>query len=324
MKQPTCTRSPAPFQGQATSTGAARASATPGPADVWLHSVSKVTTSGGTAEGVTTVGAADPGSPVFVIGAPRSGTTGFAKALASHPDFWAGAETKFLRELFGREIARVWEREQQRSTPTWLAQQGVSLAEFHAHIGSGVDSLMTSRSGGRRWIDHTPGNTLIADVIAQLFPTARFVYLLRDGRRVTHSLMNFLDVFPPEQRAAVAAELPLKTRDFATAVASWREMVRAGSAFVADNPDRCLEVRTDVLAVDPAEGFRRVLMFVGAADHPLPARRFASGPVNSSFGGRPPADPWSLWDDDQRRTFREIAGEDMVRLGFATDAEMTA
>ena len=51
--------------------------------------------------------------------------------------------------------------------------------------------LLTRTSNGRRWIDQTPANTLVVDRLAEMFPGARFLHILRDGRRVVHSMINF-------------------------------------------------------------------------------------------------------------------------------------
>ena len=39
--------------------------------------------------------------PVFILGAPRSGTSILVWALAQHPEFWGSAESNMLYHLFG-------------------------------------------------------------------------------------------------------------------------------------------------------------------------------------------------------------------------------
>src|SRR6185369_10132715 len=51
---------------------------------------------------------APPQAPIFVIGAPRSGTTLLRLILDSHPRISCGEETHFLRDL-GAIVGRHWD-----------------------------------------------------------------------------------------------------------------------------------------------------------------------------------------------------------------------
>ena len=52
-------------------------------------------------DGLTTATIEICHNPVFVIGSPRSVTSGFAWALAHHPDFHAFGEIEFMHDLYG-------------------------------------------------------------------------------------------------------------------------------------------------------------------------------------------------------------------------------
>ena len=72
----------------------------------------------------------------------------------------------------------------------WLRDAGMERAEFFRHLGMGVNAVYSSRSDGRRWIDKSIPNTLMADVIGEMFPGASFIHIVRDGRQVVHSMMH--------------------------------------------------------------------------------------------------------------------------------------
>jgi len=260
-------------------------------------------------------------SPVFVIAAPRSGTTALAWSLAKHPDFWNLGESQVLLDLFGNgELERNYER---AATPggSFLERSGVERAEFLGHLGLGLNALFTSCSGGRRWIDKTPANALIADVIAELFPGASFLHILRDGRQVVHSMLNFAAL---GSRTHLMSMTEPWMRDFRSACATWRRHVDAALRFEEIHPERCITIVHAQLAHDPAAGFERILSFLGAVSYDGPAEHFRTHLLNSSFEDdgfdpverdrRHGATPWTEWSDDERAIFDEEAGEMLVTV----------
>ena len=127
--------------------------------------------------------------PIFVIGSPRSGTTALGHSLHKHPELWASKESYFLYDCFGNGRAgRSWQRHRERKNPSFLASSEVGRAEFLGFLGLGVNALYTSRSGGLRWVDPTPLNTIMVEDLADLFPGAVFLNLVRDGRSVVRSI----------------------------------------------------------------------------------------------------------------------------------------
>src|SRR5918995_5110059 len=130
--------------------------------------------------------------PVFIIGAPRSGTSILGWSLAHHNQLWTSRESHILDDLFGNDrFYEAFKRAKSLPGGTWLQEQDVERDEFLKYLGLGLNALFTSRSQGRRWIDNTPSYTLMVDVLADMFPGAVFLHILRDGRRVVHSMMNF-------------------------------------------------------------------------------------------------------------------------------------
>src|SRR5262245_3379258 len=127
--------------------------------------------------------------PVFIIGSPRSGTSILSWSLAQHRQLWTSAESDFLYDLFGcGHLEKAFETTRGRPGSTWLREEAVDKREFYGCLGLGVNALFTSRAGGRRWIDQTPLYTMIADLLADVFPGAFFLHILRDGRRVVDSM----------------------------------------------------------------------------------------------------------------------------------------
>lgn len=267
--------------------------------------------------------------PVFVIGAPRSGTTALGKALGRHSRFYAGDETLFLVDLFGGSRAEaVYERWAGRPSSSWLHREQVSRDDFLAALGLGLNALFTAAGDGLRWVDHSPGNTLMAGTLAGLFPGATFLHILRDGREVVQSMMNVPRTLPGDraERMRQAEFLPDWTRDFRAACETWRSHVRAAAAFAEEHPGRSLVVRHRELEENPAGAIAAVLDFLGAPFEERPVTFVRRGQrINSSFappGGcraaeyrRP--DPLATWTDEEKAVFTEVCAADMETLGLA-------
>jgi Sulfotransferase family len=269
--------------------------------------------------------------PVFIIGSPRSGTTILARSLGEHSDFWTSDESIFIHLLFGEGRApRAYERAITGPRRSWLRAQDVDEDEFLAALGVGVNALFTSRSCGRRWIDQTPLYTRMAPELARLFPGALFIHLLRDGRRVVHSMTHFLDRRSADAREALRGTKGPKwwAHDFGSACRTWSEFASAGMAFCREYPGRSLTVVHERLVGDPADGFRRILRFLGVEQEEGPADFFGTHCVNSSFRGdgllspSSPSEPWRGWGPEQRARFAAEAGATLVAAGLASENEL--
>ncbi|MCB0995702.1 MAG: sulfotransferase [Acidimicrobiales bacterium] len=235
--------------------------------------------------------------PIFVLGAPRSGTSMMQWALRQHPDLWGGPESDFLIPLLsGARAAHAYGT--QRGDLHWLSRMGVGEAELLRYVGAGINAMYTQRSGGLRWVEQTPQYTLHLDEMSQAFPGARFVYMLRNGRDVVNSMRNF--VYPVEH---------------AEASRIWAEFVRAGIEF-SEGPlgDRMIVVPYADAVQDAAPTLAALLQLLGLR-HVDDCARFITdkAPINSSFQG---GERRIEWSEDEEYQFDTWAGDTMRLLGF--------
>jgi hypothetical protein len=261
-------------------------------------------------------------SPIFVIGCPRSGTTALARALGEHPELWTSHESYFLNGLFGDgRPGRVHAHQRARSAPGWLITEDVERAEFLGYVGAGINALYTSRSDGRRWIDQTPLYTLMVDDLAELFPGAVFLHMLRDGRDVVASMVAFLSKF--EGRPEAGRHIPAWAADFEASCATWTDYVGHAAGFTLEHPDRAHTVRNDALSTTPESGFAEMFDFLAVAEDPAPAAYLSTRRPNSSFGRNGASSrPSESWTVSQRATFVSVCGATMKELGFASSGEL--
>jgi hypothetical protein len=241
-----------------------------------------------------------------------------AWALAQHPDFWTSAESDVLYHLFGK--GHLWAAVStalERSDGSWLTVNKVSRAEFNSHLGLGLNALFTSRSSGRRWIDQSPTYTLILTELASVFPAAKFVHVLRDGRSVVTSMLN------------TGFDTAWAT-DFAEACRTWTHFVRHAREFEIRQPDRCLTVRLADLEQAPADAFEKVFSFLGAAVSDAASAYLAKNRINSSYADAEHSEDsayglacWDSWSDAERELFRDLAGDALVDTGFASAEQLS-
>ena len=231
-----------------------------------------------------------------------------------------GPELDFTYHFgLSQEFDRIWERCAARESG-WLSRRDITRDEFLAFVGLGLDQLVRRRSKGRRWVDSTPANVLVAPMLARLFPNAKFLHIVRDGRWVVNSLLKSgIDV-----RAA---------RDFTTATQTWRTYVNAGCEFGNAQPDRAAEVRQEMLERHPESVMRSVQRFLGLKHSGKPATFLKTRRINSSYAttlrenlketspDAVPKAPWRRWSAQEKDTFRSIAMETMAELGYDTSLD---
>jgi hypothetical protein len=271
-------------------------------------------------------------NPVFVVGAPRSGTTIMARSLAKHSHFWTSDESQILWDLFeGERLGKNYSRDGS-ADGSWLCKQQISREQFLGFVGFGLNGLFTSRSQGKRWVDQTPVYVMLAHNLIHMFPGCLIVHILRDGRSVVHSMIHYVTGRYAGGRVPDAVKnspQPEWATDFRTACRWWRRFVTVALDFQASHPARCLTVRHDQLVADPTGGFREILHFLKAPLEDGPAEYFRTTRIASSFPHVPgskyevqrPSRPWLDWTPEQRDIFVEEAGPAMARCGFDLEPE---
>jgi len=118
--------------------------------------------------------------PIFIIGAPRSGTSLLYAILrtSSKLAHWPG-EAHEVWEAFYHPALRGWDSNALDATDVTPEAAAYIRRQFLLIAGS-----------KRHLIDKTPRNALRFGFLESLFLDARYVYLRRDGRENVNSLIN--------------------------------------------------------------------------------------------------------------------------------------
>ncbi len=160
--------------------------------------------------------------------------------LDSHSRISCGPETRFLSDM-ERIVSADWDRLSRFGfdQEVWLS----GLAKFFGDIQQGY---ATSR-GKQRWADKTPLYAMHMDFIAQIFPRAQFIHVIRDARDVA---VSHRKRFGYRSCIKSAVKWP---RYIATARASGHRL----------GPERYFEVRYEQLVGNSEETLRGLLNFIG-------------------------------------------------------------
>ena len=117
--------------------------------------------------------------PVFIVGAPRSGTTALFRTLGLHPALGT----------LGHEAHDCWRRFHHPRRTGWQSDW-VPAGAVTARERSFVHRWFHARLGDGRFVEKTPENSLRIPYLLELFPDAHVVWLKRDPRSVLSSMLN--------------------------------------------------------------------------------------------------------------------------------------
>jgi Sulfotransferase family len=248
-------------------------------------------------------------APVFVGGAPRSGTHIVAHLIGAHPSYsvipyevvvHCGRRRgipAFVNGIVDRdeliETIRThwwrrplpWRPELDRGLYKLVGRQELDsvLEQFREladddRLESGrwlarsLFAAITAGSGAPGFSEHTPENLNVAPDVLAIFPEAKIVHVVRDGR----------------DRACSVVKLPFGADTYAEAMRRWALVLKRGERVRAEiPPDRLLVLQLeDLVLTDRDRSYARLLEFIELPDDPAMRAFFESevGPERAHVG----------------------------------------
>ena len=152
-------------------------------------------------------------SPIFIVGCDRSGTTLLRLMLNKSPVLYITPETEFLmtlknnQELYG-DFSQIYQRyffirdlqTNKATSKTYTfpvfdltveeaaqAIEAVSPTDFSG-AAQAIFKASANKRNKQRWGDKTPHQVENITALAEVFPDAQFVHIIRDGRDVAISM----------------------------------------------------------------------------------------------------------------------------------------
>ena len=266
-------------------------------------------------------------APIVIYGAARSGTTYLVQILNRHPEVYVTDETNVfvwahesLRGLIEADRAPHREREQpggtrardrraflaylRRELPRTLRELYLELAPAALHWGDKNPHYADPRHRG------------CLETTLELFPRARFVHIVRDGRDVVTSGLRGV------------------WKDFDSVHRMWTSHLDTGADFGRALPaDQYFEFRYEELIDDDLALARRLFAFLGIEMHPAVEQFCLSQQRSRTPFCTPSRDiradvtrsDWAdyLSPEDRLRSL-ELLGGHLVRFGYETRESLAA
>jgi Sulfotransferase family len=275
---------------------------------------------------------------IFFIGGPvKSGTTWLQLLLNAHPEISCGGEGHFINHLaplLKTAIGRHCELIRDKNTSIFREIEGYPVLndkEFLYILASCISIFMIEQSKhkmARAVGEKTPDNVRHFHELGVLFPTAKFIHIVRDGRDCAVS-----NWFHNERVTPGWVKQQFGTLEaFAYMLAGkWVANLDLAQEFADRYPDRFRQVRYEDLVADTKGALAGLFAFLGAeSSESLLGRCRDAATFAKLSGGRSPGDEdrgsffrtgvpgdWRRHLSDEAATrYRERAGRWLDRLGY--------
>lgn len=254
--------------------------------------------------------------PIFIIGAPRSGTTFLGGCLGRMPEVSYHFEPRLTKAAARCAYDGSWS-ERRCAAVFRLSYSALLVAGLH---------------GGRRFAEKNPENSFVVPFLDAAMPGAQFIHIIRDGRdaAVSHAEQPWLaaasagsgkhgrggQTWGPAARWWVE---PDRREEFASvpdivrSAWCWRRFTEAALEGLGTLPaGRTIEVRYEAVVADPMCAAELLSDFLDATPAGLDALRAGLSQAKPSSVGR-----WrKALDDAQVARVEQEIGPLLARLGY--------
>ncbi len=281
------------------------------------------------------------GNPcLFVGGCPRSGTTLLQRMLDHHPELAMANDSHFIPRAL-ETTSREWYAAATRGESLPLTEElcsavwnyhrfyrlGLKRSIFDAVVGqaatyqqlvAGLFDAFADLRGKPLAGEKTPDYVVHFPLLAGLFPQARLIHMVRDGRNVALSLIQWATPTKGPGRLTRWSEDPI-----GVSALWWRQFVSAGHGVAAALAERYVTLRYEDLLADPEVQLRDLTRRIGLA-FSAKMLRFHEGKLSSGDSAKSRWLPVTQGLRDWRTAMAEedvavfelLAGDTLQQFGY--------
>lgn len=263
--------------------------------------------------------------PIFIVGMNGSGTTLLLDLLNNHPNIYGfNFETKILpyyisytkkRSKLNNEKLHIelYEKISQEyvfkcannGSAVPLPNDKDEIPRSLSEIINRIFMYFTLKEKKVRWCEKTPAHAIHMQELGKIFPNAKFIHLIRDGRSCAASMHRRWKHSPN------------------IAIYRWKHMIKEAqkqSKYI--NSNNYMEIRYENLTSDPEKWMRHICRFIGEPfDNSVlycERNRTFTGSSAKTIVNKAPK--WvNYFNEHQKIQLEKIAGEMLARLGYSSN-----
>ncbi|KAL6427003.1 protein-tyrosine sulfotransferase [Cataglyphis hispanica] len=186
---------------------------------------------------------------IFIGGVPRSGTTLMRAMLDAHPDVRCGQETRVIPRIL--QMKMHWSKSEKENVR--LTEAGISKEVIDSAIAAFcLEIIARHAEPAPRLCNKDPLTLKMGSYILELFPNAKFIFMVRDGRATVHSIIS---------RKVTITGFDLSS--YRQSLIRWNHAISVMYGQCKElGPERCLMVPYEQLVLHPRQWMKKILNYL--------------------------------------------------------------
>ncbi|CAO1409341.1 unnamed protein product [Diamesa serratosioi] len=186
---------------------------------------------------------------IFIGGVPRSGTTLMRAMLDAHPEVRCGQETRVIPRIL--QLRSHWMKSEKESMR--LEEAGIGKEVLNSAIAQFCLEIIAKHGDpAPRLCNKDPLTLKMGSYVVELFPNAKFLFMVRDGRATVHSIIS---------RKVTITGFDLTNHR--QCMSKWNQAIQTMHEQCQEiGKEGCMMVFYEQLVLHPEEWMRKILKFL--------------------------------------------------------------
>uniref|UniRef100_A0A182ITS5 Protein-tyrosine sulfotransferase n=1 Tax=Anopheles atroparvus TaxID=41427 RepID=A0A182ITS5_ANOAO len=186
---------------------------------------------------------------IFIGGVPRSGTTLMRAMLDAHPEVRCGQETRVIPRIL--QLRSHWMKSEKESVR--LVEAGITKEVLNGAIAQFCLEIIAKHGDpAPRLCNKDPLTLKMGSYVIELFPEAKFLFMVRDGRATVHSIIS---------RKVTITGFDLTS--YRQCLSKWNQAIQTMHEQCKEiGSERCMMVYYEQLVLHPEQWMRKILHFL--------------------------------------------------------------